>query len=367
MSDVEPTVLHALATHAAYGSHSQETKPLEVAYRLLCVVGANLGTSYRLGKEPAVIGRGPVEIRLQATDVSRSHARVALEGDQLVIEDLASVNGTAVNGVRIKRSTAIHLGDRIQVGSTILVVTQHDELEARVQQLQRLEAMAAAVSGLAHDFNNALQVIECGLTELAQDLPPGDYPALTDVKRAAESATNLARRIMNLGRGGALPTAVVDVVELISGAVAMARHTMGDRITITTSGLREAAIRASRDELQQVLLNLCLNARDAMPGGGALLIDTRHATLDRMSAASSNLAEGDYVEIVVADTGTGMDEATLARAFEPFFTTKGPGKGTGLGLAMTHAIVRRHGGAVRVESTLGRGTTFRILLPRAAA
>jgi signal transduction histidine kinase len=162
-----------------------------------------------------------------------------------------------------------------------------------------------------------------------------------------------------------VPDERVELAAVVADVVAMARRVIDPRrIAISTRVARGLAVRGSREELQQVLLNLCINARDAMPNGGTIDIEARPVHLDSASATARLLpTEGTYVELAVRDSGTGMSETTLARIFEPFFTTKEPGKGTGLGLAMTHVIIKKHAGTVLAESALGRGTTFRILLP----
>jgi len=225
--------------------------------------------------------------------------------------------------------------------------------------------MTAAAAGMAHDFRNALQVIGSALDQLE-----GEVPAVTaadpyaDIKRATASAAGLAQRLVDLGRGGPVPQSAIDVGAVVADAVAMARRVVDRSIAIHVDVPAGTFVRGSSDELQQVLLNLCLNARDAMPQGGTIAITASTRTLDR-DALSANLLtdEGRYVELTVADNGVGMPPAVLARVFEPFFTTKEPGKGTGLGLAMTHAIVKKHGGAVSADSRVGGGTTIKLLLP----
>nr|MBA3542158.1 hypothetical protein [Deltaproteobacteria bacterium] len=153
--------------------------------------------------------------------------------------------------------------------------------------------------------------------------------------------------------------------DVVSEAVSIVRRSFGPWMTITTHISPEAVVYGSREELHQVLHNLLVNARDAMPTGGELRVSASIVQLDRASSLALHLPTcGTYVELKVADPGRGMDKATLARIFEPFFTTKPPGKGSGLGLAVIHAIVKRHGGTVIADSELGRGTTFKVYIPR---
>jgi signal transduction histidine kinase len=346
----------------------EPTGRVSTTVRLVCVAGTDLGRTFRIARTPVVIGRGNVEVALRGPDVSRQHARLSTTGDEFQLEDLGSQNGTYINGGMIERGkVTVRVGDRVQFGSTIFVFSHHDELEDRMLQLQRLEALGALAGGLAHDFNNALAVILGTLGLLSRRLPPNTdlQDMIGEMKTAANSASALARRLLRLGRTEPLEFETVLLDSLVNRTAAMMRRQMPG-IDISVDIAPNLEMRGSQEELHQVLVNLMLNARDAMPRGGTVRIYAREVSFDRGQAATHHLpTKGDYLELVVADAGMGMDEVTLSRAFEPFFTTKPAGQGTGLGLAMIHSTVRRHGGSIVAESSVGRGSSFRIWLPRA--
>ena len=346
-----------------------DTEPTALPTQLVCLTGPEQGTTFRISASSAVIGRGEVELRLTGHEISRRHAVVTLIDGQVVVEDLRSSNGTFVNGVRVESATRMQLGDRLQIGNAILLYTHFDQLEARMQQAQRVEAVATLAAGLAHDFRNALTVIVAGLDELDERVPPDEREmrqTLEDMKTATCAATGLAKRLLYLGRRE--PTqayARVAIDDLVADTVAMARHVLGKQIVVVTKIAPGISVLGSSEELQQVIMNLVLNAKDAMPSGGTLTVAAVAATLGRREALENHLpANREYVELTVRDTGIGMDEATRFRIFEPFFTTKPMGAGTGLGLSVVHSIVRRHGGAIAVESAPGKGASFRVFLPR---
>jgi signal transduction histidine kinase len=339
------------------------------AVQLVCVAGPELGRAYAIATDSAIIGRGVADIGLHSSEVSRNHARISRAGDDFVITDLGSANGTFVNGTRITESSALKIGDRVQIGMTQLLLSRHDELEERMRQLQRLEAMGTMAGGLAHDFNNALTVILGNLDHLRSRVH--DEPELVEVidemMDAAGAAAELAGRLLRLGRTELANHGTVHLASLVDRAAATMRRQPGPKLAISASIASDLKVAGSYEELHQVLVNLYLNARDAMPDGGVFRLQARSFSLDGAHAHARQLpGAGDYIELAVSDTGLGMEKDTLARIFEPFFTTKPAGKGTGLGLAMVHGIVRRHGGSIDVESIPRSGTTFRIILPAVA-
>ena len=241
--------------------------------------------------------------------------------------------------------------------------------EARLQQAQKREAMGRLAGGVAHDFNNLLTVI-IGCLELADaDIPDGSAARarLAEVRRAADRAARLTQQLLAFSRQQVLAPRVLDLNALVAGAATMIGRLVGDDVALSTV-LRPlpGPVRADPGQLEQVLMNLAVNARDAMPGGGALAIETGavpDAAELRHAAGGVPIEPGPYVRVTVRDAGCGMDEATRARLFEPFFTTKEVGRGTGLGMAIVYGIVKQSGGYVFVDSAPGAGTTVRVYLP----
>jgi signal transduction histidine kinase len=228
---------------------------------------------------------------------------------------------------------------------------------------------------MVHDFKNTLLVIMANAELVGQWLEE-HHPeeaaadvrdAMADILQAGEAANELSRRLLYFSRRDApAEAAELDLSALVGDVVAMVRRGFEERhaIVVEVSIDPRLRIRGNRAELHHALLNLCLNSRDAMPDGGRLTVDAALLHIVRADALRLHLpSEGGFVELTVADTGVGMDEATLARAFEPFFTTKAPGEGTGLGLATVYGVVKAHGGNVLIDSSPGRGTRFRLLLP----
>ncbi len=285
--------------------------------------------------------------------------------------DVRVIDGTGkVRFVRGMARPILH-GDKLVAVQGILTdMTQQREMEAQLRTAQKMEAVGRLAGGVAHDFNNLLMVIS-SYTELAMDsLPPGE-PAredLEEVRKASLRATGLTRQLLTFSRKQVLRPEVLDLNALVGGMEKMLRRLIGEDVQLAFApGALLGATRADAGQLEQVLMNLAVNARDAMPHGGSLRIVTSNAEVDHEVASHHlGLRPGSWVKIAVTDTGTGMDEATLARIFEPFFTTKAAGKGTGLGLAMVYGIVAQSGGGVWVKSRPGQGTTFEIFLPRAS-
>jgi signal transduction histidine kinase/ActR/RegA family two-component response regulator len=240
--------------------------------------------------------------------------------------------------------------------------------EEELRHSQKMEAVGRLAGGVAHDFNNLLTAI-IGYAELITTRETNDSLVKQHadlIRKAGEQAATLTRQLLAFSRKQLLQPRVIDLNHLVVDMEKLLRRVIGERYDLQTVAEAElGTVMADPSQIEQVILNLGVNARDAMPTGGRLIIRTANVHLDRWQAPqiSVSLAEGDYVELSVTDTGAGMDEATKSRIFEPFFTTKGPGKGTGLGLATVYGIVCQTGGGISVESELGKGSTFRIYLP----
>jgi len=245
-------------------------------------------------------------------------------------------------------------------------ITERKRLEEHLRQAQKMEATGLLAGGIAHDFNNLLSVV-LGATELAQKAARSGSPLddhLESIREAAARAAELTRKLLAFSRKQVLRVRPLDLGAAVDDFLSLLRRVVGEDVELAVRRPAEQiVVKADALQLEQVLLNLCTNARQAMPAGGRVVIELLRTSFDETAAAkeSGPLVAGDYAEIRVTDTGVGMDAATQARAFEPFFTTKS--EGTGLGLAMVHGIVHQHQGQIRVESRVGRGTTVRVFLP----
>lgn len=243
------------------------------------------------------------------------------------------------------------------------------ETEAQLRQAQKMEAVGRLAGGVAHDFNNLLTVIRGYSELLLSRLTPGDpmRKDMEEVKKAADRATGLTRQLLAFSRRQFIAAKVLDLNALVSNMDGMLRRLLGEDIVELCAELdpQAGAIKADPGQIEQVIMNLAVNARDAMPKGGRLTIETRNVTVGKGGRRNAvGVAPGSYVLLAVRDTGHGMDAETQSHLFEPFFTTKEQGKGTGLGLSTVYGIVKQSGGSIIVESSLDRGTTFQIYFPR---
>jgi two-component system, cell cycle sensor histidine kinase and response regulator CckA len=247
-------------------------------------------------------------------------------------------------------------------------VTERKALEDQLRQAQKMEAVGKLAGGVAHDFNNLLTVIT-GYSQILMDQHSANTQAshsIEQISKAADRASSLTRQLLAFSRRQMLQPRLVRLNKLVRNLEKMLRPLLGERIQIVVRASTDlGAVRADPSQLEHILMNLAVNARDAMPRAGTLTVETANADLgEAFRRTHPGASPGQYVMLSVSDTGTGMNEHTLAHLFEPFFTTKEPGKGTGLGLSMVYGIVKQSGGYITVDSDLGQGSTFRIYLPR---
>jgi len=250
-------------------------------------------------------------------------------------------------------------------------VTERKRLEEQFRQAQKMDAVGRLAAGIAHDFNNLLTAI-LGTTELMlEDLPSegAEREGLLDIRSAAERAAVLTRQLLTFSRQQVVSPQLLRLNELVSDLGKLLRRLLGEDVAIRTTLAPDCgSVKADQGQLEQVIVNLAVNARDAMPNGGRLALETRNVDLDGdYPTERVTIPAGRYVMLAVTDSGTGMDVQTKARIFEPFFTTKPVGKGTGLGLATVYGVVQQSGGHIWLYSELGHGTSFKIYLPRVDA
>jgi PAS domain S-box-containing protein len=281
---------------------------------------------------------------------------------------LANLRGSAIrDGARLART-------RMLIAEDITERRKAEEnlrqAELRLERGQRVEAIGMFAGGIAHDFNNLLMIIFgcCDKLLGIEDLPAKAGAYAQEILETAQTASGLTRRLLSFARQQPQTGQAIDVNRCVIESAALLRRLLGSRIELKTELAADAGwVRADPSQLQQVLLNLAANARDAMPSGGRLTIHTTSEDLDLAAADLAGLPPGQYVILRVDDTGHGMDESTLAQIFEPLFSTKDLDKGYGLGLATVQSIVKKLGGAIRVKSCPGEGTCFWIYLPRTVA
>ncbi len=268
---------------------------------------------------------------------------------------------------RILRNEAGEIVGHLSSGEDI---TERKKLQAQLAQTQKLESIGQLAGGVAHDFNNMLSVI-LGNTETALDqMDPAQpfFADLQDIHEAAERSAVLTQQLLAFARKQIIAPRVLDLNETVAGMLKMLRRFIDEDIDLNWSpGLEVWPVIADPSQIDQILVNLCVNARDAIEGGGKIIIETGNATFDEANCADDpGAASGGYVLLVVTDDGCGMDKEILEKIYEPFFTTKETGKGTGLGLSTVYGIVKQNNGFIDAYSEPSQGTTFKIYLPRHA-
>jgi two-component system cell cycle sensor histidine kinase/response regulator CckA len=243
----------------------------------------------------------------------------------------------------------------------------HKNIEQRMRQLEKFEAIGRLAGGIAHDFNNVIGAI-MGWAELGEgEVPEGTRAAkyFQQIRNHSERAAGLTRQLLAYARRQILEPRSMDLNQVVADTSGLLEKLLGEHIEVKRHLAADLKpVRADRSQLEQVFINLCVNARDAMPKGGRLLIESSNVSLDEEYCRRHVYGRpGNYVKLTVSDTGTGMDRLTIERIFEPFFTTKEVGKGTGLGLATALGVVNQHGGSIEVDSEVGKGTSFHVYLP----
>lgn len=340
-------------------------------------------------------GHLPVKSYLAVPVVSRSgkvigglffgHAKVGVftERSERGLAGLAAEAAVAIDNVRLAQAAQDEIRERRRAQENLeqLNTTLEQQVLERTEQLrrneealrqsQKMEAIGQLTGGVAHDFNNLLQVIIGNIDTLLRNLPNESVRLQRSARNAmtgAQRAAALTQRLLAFSRRQPLDPKSIDVNVLVNGMSEMIHRTLGETIAVeTVRGAGLWRIEADPNELEASILNLAVNARDAMPSGGKLTLETGNAHIDESYVLSHReVLPGQYVVIAVTDTGAGMDAETIAQAFEPFFTTKPVGKGTGLGLSQVYGYVKQSGGHVKIYSEIGQGTTVKLYLPRLA-
>jgi PAS domain S-box-containing protein len=316
-----------------------------------------------------IVGRTAHELRIWADPDDRGQMVCQMDqtGPTEAVEARFRTKSGEERRVQISAERIVLNGEPCVLANT-LDVTEARRLEEQFRQAQKMEAVGRLAGGVAHDFNNLLSVI-MGYSELAQDATPAGAAVrkhLDQIKRAGERAASLTRQLLAFSRQQVLELKVLNLNGVVHNVSKMLLRLIGEDITLSLKpGEPLGSVKADLGQLEQVLMNLAVNARDAMPEGGKIAIETANVELDETYAKQHpSLRPGSYVMLSFSDTGCGMDEKTRSRLFEPFFTTKGPGKGTGLGLSTVYGIVKQSGGYIWAYSEPTRGATFKIYLPR---
>jgi signal transduction histidine kinase/ActR/RegA family two-component response regulator len=345
VDDLRATIGNDVETY--FNSHPDEVKKCASLVRVLDVNQATLELYEANSKHEFLTGL-PVSFDEASCDAFRRELIAISEGK--TISETENVART--------------LG---KVLVSVVDVTKRKSLEEQLRQAQKMEAVGQLAGGVAHDFNNVLMVIG-GHSEILRGRLDSNNPLrknAEEIDRAAKRAAQLTQQLLAFSRKQIVQPQVLALNEVIVGMESMLRRLIGEHIELVFVPSRTGGrVRADRGQIEQVILNLALNARDAMPDGGRLNIETEETTLDKEFAEQHPGARpGLYVMLAVSDTGVGMDKETQEHAFEPFFTTKEAGKGTGLGMAMVYGIVKQSGGYIQLHSKLGRGSRVRVFLP----
>jgi signal transduction histidine kinase/DNA-binding response OmpR family regulator len=370
LPQVHATLLNNQRSQASVVAEEVAPGRLPILGRTFAVAG-DPALEYLLNQQaPLVVedaGRDPV--MLASRDIVEQRGTVSLLVVPLLI-DGAVIGGLTLSAIELRPFSAEEVSLASSVAKQVAGVLARQRLEAQYHQAQKMEALGRLTGGVAHDFNNILTAI-LGNCELLLDQLESAHPLRSDIEQissAAQRAATLTRQLLVFSRQQLLQSKIVNLNELVTNLKKMLRRLISEHIVLQTK-LAEplAAVKADPSQLEQVLVNLVVNARDAMPQGGQLTIETANVELDEQyTQQHMNVASGEYVMLSVSDSGVGMTPEVQARLFEPFFTTKPAGQGTGLGLATCYGIVKQHGGQIWPYSEVGRGTTMKVYLPRSS-
>jgi two-component system cell cycle sensor histidine kinase/response regulator CckA len=357
----------------------------------------------RLAFDAAKIGTGEMDLQTRTISLSEPMQRVCGLTDTATLsfeewvgrvihpEDRASVQRAVEKGIAgdphitldyrvvwpdatihwvTSRATVLYdmEGRATRIIGAIMDITDRKRLEEELRHAQKMEAVGHLAGGVAHDFNNLLTIVSGSSEMLLQRLAPGDgHDLVTEIRQAAGRATDLTRQLLAFSRRTVLAPRLLDLNEAVRESDKLLRRLLGEDVQVETRLASELhLVKVDPVQLDQVIMNLAVNARDAMPVGGTLTLSTRNVALDRVSSEKIvDAVPGRFVVLKVSDTGHGITPEVRSRLFDPFFTTKEPGKGTGLGLAMVYGVVKQSGGFISVDSQPGRGAAFEIFFPAA--
>ncbi len=353
---------------------------LEAVHAIVVMVDLNGGIAYcnnyllQLAgwRSADVIGKNWLELMIPAEEHSAMRASLEAARQDSHASNQFESTLLGADGRRwwIAWDSTVLRDSEGKVAATVHVgrdTTGQKTLEAQFRQAQKLEGVGRLAGGIAHDFNNLLTVIigYCGMLIEKTNRSDRAYVSLTEMRKAAEKGADLTRQLLAFGQRQALMPDGLNLNTLVADTESMLRRLIGDDIELVTNlDPSLGSVCAIAGHMHQVLINLAVNARDAMPRGGKLTISSSNLNVDAHGAGSSQVAPGNYVQLTVTDTGTGMSADVRIQIFEPFFTTKESGKGTGLGLSTVLGIVQQSGGQILVDTEPGKGSSFRILLPR---